>query len=191
MLKSKKRHEHQKNRKSTTKLTTFPIKLVRHRVTLSMSDLVENNVCTFQDNMPDPDNCQSYYSCKENVIARIHCPDRQLFDEDTRICNDYRKVFCGNRPTNERGNDPCIFQLNGWYADNENQCRSYYLCTEQRKTKMGECLLGSKWNSQKLRCDDPRNIVAPCGLRTNHGISLSHQYYSTIVMIFLFLLTFQ
>jgi hypothetical protein len=74
--------------------------------------------------MPDPDNCQcnylnriffiykdflllAYYTCKEDVITRIHCPDKQLFDEDTRICNDYRKVFCANRPTNERGNDPC------------------------------------------------------------------------------------
>jgi hypothetical protein len=51
--------------------------------------------------------CLAYYTCKEDVVARVHCPERQLFDEDTRICNDYRKVFCANRPTNERGNDPC------------------------------------------------------------------------------------
>jgi hypothetical protein len=49
----------------------------------------------------------AYYTCKDDVITRIHCPERQLFDEDTRICHDYRKVFCGNRPTNERENDPC------------------------------------------------------------------------------------
>lgn len=49
----------------------------------------------------------AYYTCKDDVIARIHCPERQLFDEDARICNDYRKIFCGNRPINERGNDPC------------------------------------------------------------------------------------
>jgi len=69
---------------------------------------------------------------------------------------------------------------------------------------MGECLLGSKWNPQKLRCDDPKNIATPCkislrkfflfifiiilgGLRTNNGISLSHQYLSTIAMIFFFI----
>jgi hypothetical protein len=73
--------------------------------------------------MPDPDSCQcnslniivyfslfyslAYYTCKEEGVARVHCPDKHLFDEDVRICNDYRKVFCGNRPTNERGNDPC------------------------------------------------------------------------------------
>ncbi len=53
-------------------------------------------------------------------------------------------------------------QPNGWYADHGNQCRLYYLCTEQRRTKMGECPLGSKWNSYRLRCDNPRNIAAPC-----------------------------
>jgi len=73
--------------------------------------------------MPDPDNCQcnylnilfiyicfvflAYYTCKEDGTTRIHCPDKQLFDEDARICIDYRKVFCGNRPINERENDPC------------------------------------------------------------------------------------
>lgn len=57
-----------------------------------------------------------------------------------------------------------IGQQNGWYADIENQCRVYYLCTEQRKSKMGECPAGSKWNSQRLRCDDPRNILSPCKL---------------------------
>ncbi len=55
-----------------------------------------------------------------------------------------------------------IGQQNGWYADSENQCRVYYLCTDQRKTKMGECSIGSKWNPQRLRCDDPRNIATPC-----------------------------
>jgi hypothetical protein len=57
-----------------------------------------------------------------------------------------------------------IGQQNGWYADNESQCRIYYLCADQRKTKMGECSSGLKWNSQRLRCEDPRNIPAPCKL---------------------------
>ncbi len=53
-------------------------------------------------------------------------------------------------------------QPNGWYADHGNQCRSYYLCTDQRKNKIGECPIGSKWNPHRLRCDDPRYIAAPC-----------------------------
>ena len=121
----------------------------------------------------------AYFTCKDDLITRFQCPDKHLFDEDLLSCNDYRKVFCGNRPTSERGNDPCrsfvcsflLFKINfnlgtgqpnGWYADHENQCRLYYLCTEQRRTKMSECPIGSKWNSHRLRCDDPRYIAAPC-----------------------------
>ncbi|UJR15055.1 hypothetical protein I4U23_002026 [Adineta vaga] len=190
-----------KKRKTTVKSITIAPKIASEYVTASISQLVESSDCTFQGNMPDPDNCQYYYACREDLVARIRCPGKQLFDEDSRICHDFRKVFCGNRPVNERGNDPCIGQANGWYADHENQCRSYYLCTEHRKTKMGECLSGAKWNAGKLRCDDPRNILAPCkisffsfspihrfsyigGLRNNHGISWSHQHYSTILIIF-------
>jgi hypothetical protein len=84
-----------------------------------------------------------------------------------------------------------IRQPNGWYPDHGNQCRLYYLCTEQRKTKMGECPIGSKWNPHRLRCDDPRYIAAPCkffvfsffgfvfsnfilgGYRSNDSVSLS------------------
>ncbi|CAF0890764.1 unnamed protein product [Adineta steineri] len=173
-----------KRRKTTTRPATIATKAARLHVTLSISQLIENSECTFQGHMPDPDNCQTYYACREDVVTRVHCPEKQLFDEDTRICNDYRKVFCANRPVNERGYDPCIGQQNGWYVDNENQCRSYYLCTEQRKTKMGECTSGFKWNSAKLRCDDPRNIAIPCGLRSNNAIPLFHQHYLTIVIIF-------
>jgi len=50
---------------------------------------------------------EDYYTCKEDVIARVRCSDKQLFDEDNRVCADYRKVFCENRPVNERGIDPC------------------------------------------------------------------------------------
>lgn len=53
-------------------------------------------------------------------------------------------------------------QPNGWYADYGNQCRSYYLCTDQRKSKSDQCPWGSKWNPHRLRCDDPRYIAAPC-----------------------------
>jgi len=77
-----------KKRKTTTKPTTLATKLARNRVTLPVSELVENTDCTFQGNMPDPDNCQcnylnriffiykdflllAYYTCKEDVITRI------------------------------------------------------------------------------------------------------------------------
>ena len=47
-----------KKRKTTTRATTAVSKLAAHRVTVPISELVENNACSFQGNMPDPDNCQ-------------------------------------------------------------------------------------------------------------------------------------
>ena len=115
-----------KRRKLTTRPAPMVTKLAASRVTAPISELVENSACTFQGNMPDPDNCQcndryqhtprnlssflvlpAYYTCTDDAITRVHCPDKHLFDDDNRICNDYRKIFCGQRPTNERGNDPC------------------------------------------------------------------------------------
>jgi hypothetical protein len=54
-----------KKRKTTTRPTTIVTKIARHRVTLPVSELVESTDCTFQGNMPDPDNCQCNYSKKK------------------------------------------------------------------------------------------------------------------------------
>ena len=43
---------------TTTKPTPVTTRLARNRVTLSITELTENNECTFQGNQPDPDNCQ-------------------------------------------------------------------------------------------------------------------------------------
>ena len=47
-----------KRTKTTTRPTTVSPKIVVNRPTVPMSDLIENNPCTFQEHMPDPDNCQ-------------------------------------------------------------------------------------------------------------------------------------
>ena len=49
----------------------------------------------------------AYLTCKDAAVTRFYCPDKYLFDGDLRSCNDYRKVFCANRPVHEHGNDPC------------------------------------------------------------------------------------
>jgi hypothetical protein len=51
----------------------------------------------------------AYFVCKDESVTRFQCPDKHLFDGDLRSCNDYRKVYCGNRPVHEHGNDPCRY----------------------------------------------------------------------------------
>lgn len=55
-----------KKRKTTTRATTIVSKIAAHRVTVPISELVENNACTFQGNMPDPENCQ----CKTTLCQK-------------------------------------------------------------------------------------------------------------------------
>ena len=47
-----------KKRKTTARPATPAAKLAAIRVTVPIAELVENTACTFQGNMPDPDNCQ-------------------------------------------------------------------------------------------------------------------------------------
>ena len=52
----------------------------------------------------------AYLTCQNGWTQRQHCPDKYLFDDDLHTCNDYRKVFCGNRPSHEHGNNPCEWE---------------------------------------------------------------------------------
>jgi hypothetical protein len=113
-----------KKRKSTTRSLAIAAKLAASQITTSSMALTENSACKFQGNMPDTDHCQCkkrntycysilftcvlvYYMCTDDLITRVHCPDRQLFDDDSRMCLDYRKVFCASRRVNDRDIDPC------------------------------------------------------------------------------------
>ena len=102
--------------------------LAYSRMLLPAHSLVENSRCTFQGNVRDQADCQcrrkpartrleldlvrlAYFACKDELITRFQCPDKHLFDDDLRSCNDYRKVFCANRPTRGHGNEPCNYAL--------------------------------------------------------------------------------
>jgi hypothetical protein len=106
---------------------------------------------------------KGYFYCKDNEIKRETCPDNQLFDEDTKYCKDYKTTFCGDRPVNDKGKDPCRSKPNGVYPNIENGCSDFYQCTNQMKVKSGECPQGLKFNSNTLRCDIPQHVPVPCG----------------------------
>ena len=100
-------------------------------------------------------------------MKRENCPDNQLFDEETKFCKDYKNAFCGDRPVNDKGKDPCRSKPNGVYPNFENGCVDFYQCTSQMKVKSGECPQGLKFNVNTLRCDFPNNVPVPCGTKYN------------------------
>ena len=144
----------------------------------------EGDKCNFKGQMTDKDNCASrifkiieiktnkklfldYFYCKENEIKREACVERQLFDDDTKTCKDFKNVYCGDRPVNDKGRDQCKSRPNGVYPNLENGCTEFYQCSNQRKVKSGECPSGLKFNLLTLRCDWPINVPVPCGTRAN------------------------
>ena len=119
--------ETEQKSRTTTKLTMLTSTQPEYnRLSLSLDDLVENTPCIFQGNIADQNNCHgkketserqlndfsfcfclAYFACKDGITARFQCPDKHLFDEYLLSCNDYRKVFCGNRPIDRHKNNRC------------------------------------------------------------------------------------
>lgn len=68
-----------KRRKTTARPATPAAKLAAIRVTMPIAELVENSACTFQGNMPDPDNCQCNRSVlSETIVILLRCPSSLL-----------------------------------------------------------------------------------------------------------------
>ncbi|CAF0884081.1 unnamed protein product [Didymodactylos carnosus] len=149
--------------------TTLTTKTTVQKVSSSTRDpmaIEEGKLCMFKGNVADVSNCASYFYCKEGISVKSRCPEKNLFDDDLKTCNDYRKVFCGDRPENEKYKDPCNGQPNGKYTEIDTGCISWYTCIDQGKAKSDDCPGGSRFNTLTLRCDHPRNIPKPCGLRS-------------------------
>ena len=41
--------------------------------------------------------------------TKLHCPERQLFDVNKRKCNEYERVFCGERTISVTDENQCKF----------------------------------------------------------------------------------
>jgi hypothetical protein len=51
----------------------------------------------------------------------------------------------------------------GIYPDLERMCRVFYQCISQQKVREANCPGALKFNSLTGRCDNPANIMSPCG----------------------------
>jgi hypothetical protein len=55
----------------------------------------------------------AYFYCKDNEAKKESCPDRQLFDDESKSCKEFKNVYCGDRPVNDKGKDQCRSRPNG------------------------------------------------------------------------------
>lgn len=112
------------------------------------------------------------------------CPERQLFDEETKICRDHKTVHCGDRSMADKNKDQCKSKPNGVYPNLENGCSDFYQCTNGIKVKSGDCPQGLRFNQYSLRCDFPNNVPMPCGNNKLAVSSANNMINSKIIYCF-------
>lgn len=149
----------------------------------------ENDRCSFKGLVADKENCQSYFYCKDAEAKKALCNDRQLFDEETKSCKEFKTVYCGDRPVNDKGKDQCRSRPNGVYPNIENGCSEFYQCQSQKKVKSGECPQGLKFNMLTLRCDWPSNVPVPCGTKLASSSAARQSSVTTLAYTSTFLIS--
>ena len=106
---------------------------------------------------------------KENKMA---CPEKQLFNSETNQCEDSQQVGCGTRPANLMDKTVCTSKRDGIYPDVERGCRIFFQCVNQVKTREAACPTNLKFNSVSAKCENPANILAPCGTYTSSSMKV-------------------
>ena len=56
-----------------------------------------------------------------------------------------------------------VSKRDGIYPDLERECRVFYQCSAQLKTREAHCPGQLRFNSLTNRCDSSANIIVPCG----------------------------
>lgn len=158
--------------------------------TTAKPNLKENDRCGFKGLVPDLENCAGYFYCKSSLTKKTTCNDRQLFDEETKSCKEFNKVYCGDRPVNDKSGDVCRSKPNGVYPNLENGCSDFYQCNNGAKTKTGECQKGLKFNLMTLRCDYPQNVRVPCGSKISSSATTTTSMSSVLSFLALSSLIF-
>jgi len=84
-----------------------------------------------------------------------------------------------------------LSKRDGIYPDLERQCQVFYQCIKQEKVREASCPVPLKFNSVTGRCDNPVNILSPCGSynpRFNSASSLLGKLFWSELSFILFYL---
>lgn len=118
-------------------------------------------------NAQDNSDCGSYFKCNNGKETKMMCSEKQYFNSENSQCDDWQLVGCGTRPASLNADKfQCSGKRDGIYPDNERGCRVFYQCVNQIKTREAVCPNNLKFNSVSAKCDNPSNILAPCGTFT-------------------------
>lgn len=139
--------------------------------------------------IPDS-NCASYIMCNNGKETKMVCPEKQLFNTETTQCEDFQQVFCGARAVNLAEKNQCQYKRDGIYPDMERNCRVFYQCINQQKIREATCPNNLKFNGITGRCDNPNNIIAPCGSHNTTSSAIKLETLTTS-LVFSFIWSIQ
>ncbi|RNA17804.1 hypothetical protein BpHYR1_016202 [Brachionus plicatilis] len=125
----------------------------------------EGDMCYFKGSIADKDHCQGYFNCKGDVVKKMQCPDKKLFDEKSNTCKEFKDVICGNRSLSNSKKDLCSSRPNGSYPTFENGCAEFFKCENSKTVIKSDCPNGLKFNMISFKCDNASNIPPPCGTK--------------------------
>jgi hypothetical protein len=119
----------------------------------------------FYTNRSLESSCRSYFYCYNGKKTSLNCETGQLFNGES--CVDERFYTCPNLDA-----DSCDTKSNGYYTDNNLNCRSYFYCSSNRKYSF-LCQDGQAFDGNK--CVSKRH-VEPCS-KNSDCASKSDGYY--------------
>merc|ERR1711935_261391 len=137
----------------------------------------------------DPEQCDLYYVCEDNVAAPELCEDGLLFDDSRRnkeTCKLPHGVDCGLREfvqEPQAGIDPRCPRANGIFDhEDEDECHKFYLCDKGTAHEMpcvsslvfdvaiGSCVRPTETSEEAKKCGGGIN-GEPAGLKTIEGFT--------------------
>lgn len=126
---------------------------------LDYDELAANFRCPEKNGFfPDPEQCDLYYECVDNVAVLKLCPDGLMFDDTTSIdalCDYPFNVECGDREyvqEPEKGIDERCYRANGFFNHlEEDECNKFYNCVNGKAYEL-PCATGLVFDEAKGTC---------------------------------------
>jgi len=136
-------------------------------------------------NFIDNENCGRFYECQLNGILKLQqCAYPQQWSVETRKCEDYRMVKCGNRKAAKYPCDydtsplcslkpTCEGKFDGIYPDlKRRKCTWHYECRDERTIMHRRCRKGFRFNEQIGRCARANKVrCAGCSIAPSSLLS--------------------
>lgn len=116
--------------------------------------------------------CKNYYFCYNGRKTSFSCQHSELFNGES--CVDEHSYTCPNRDF-----DSCDLKEDGYYRDNNLDCRSYFYCSSNRKYSF-LCKDGQVFDGVENRCVSKSKRHVDACVKNSDCLGKSDGYYQDL-----------